>query len=133
MSLLSFPVIKDPGVEEEGIYALYSKAHYAMDFALRLLGWAENNDIEVRIALEAVMVTAGTDPKTVVQETSSLKSLAFTNACYATMQFAASLSAEQPGRYDFHHVGIIMVGEIDEGQEIYKIDQKVKQLFLEPV
>ena len=88
---------------------------------------AKNPDnIEVRIALEAVMMTVGSDPKTVVEETSSLKSLAFTDACYATMQFAASLSAEQPGRYDFHHVGIIMVGKIDEGQEIYKIDQKVK-------
>ena len=123
---IEFPGNKRSGVEEEGIYALYSKANYAMDFALRLLGWAENNDVEVRIALEAVMMTVGSDPKTVVQETSSLKSLAFADACYATMQFAASLSAEQPGRYDFHHVGIIMVGEIDEGQEIYKIDQRVK-------
>ena len=97
-----------------------------MDFALRLLGWAEKNGIEVRIALEAVMMTVGSNPKEVIEKTSSLKSLAFTDACYATMQFAASLSAEQPGRYDFHHVGIIMVGKIDEGQEIYKIDQRVK-------
>jgi tetratricopeptide (TPR) repeat protein len=123
---IEFPGNKRSGVEEEGIYALYSKANYAMDFALRLLGWAESNNVEVRIALEAVMMTVGSDPKTVVEETSSLKSLAFTDACYATMQFAASLSAEEPGRYDFHHVGIIMVGEIDEGQEIYKIDQRVK-------
>ena len=123
---IEFPGNKRSGVEDEGIFALYSKAHYAMDFALRLLGWAEKNGIEVRIALEAVMMTVGSNPKKVIEETSSLKSLAFTDACYATMQFAASLSAEQPGRYDFHHVGIIMVGKIDEGQEIYKIDQRVK-------
>ena len=123
---VEFPGNRQSGISDDGIFAVYSKAHYAMDFALRLLGWAESKNVEVRIALEAVMMTVGSDPKKVVRETSSLKSLAFTDACYATMQFAASLSAEQPGRYDFHHVGIIMVGEIDEGQEIYKIDQKVK-------
>ena len=123
---IEFPGNKRSGVEDEGIYALYSKAHYAMDFALRLLGWAEKKGVQARIALEAVMMTVGSNPKEVIVETSSLKSLAFTDACYATMQFAASLSAEQPGRYDFHHVGIIMVGKIDEGQEIYKIDQRVK-------
>jgi tetratricopeptide (TPR) repeat protein len=123
---IEFPGSKRSGVREEGIFALYSKAHYAMDFALRLLGWAETNDLEVRIALEAVLMDKVSDPVKVITETSSLKSLAFSDACYATMQFAASLSAEQPGRYDFHHVGIIMVGEIDEGQEIYKIDQKVE-------
>jgi hypothetical protein len=127
---IEFPGNKRSGVEEEGVFAIYSKAHYAMDFALRLLGWAENNNVEVRIALEAVMMLSGSDPKTVIRETSSLKTLAFTDACYATMQFAASLSAEQPARYDFHHVGIIMVGKIDEGQEIYKIDQKVKTALM---
>jgi tetratricopeptide (TPR) repeat protein len=123
---IEFPGNKRSGVRDEGIFAIYSKAHYAMDFALRLLSWVEESNIDVRIALEAVMMAVGSDTEKVIEETSSLKSLAFTDACYATMQFAASLSAEQPGRYDFHHVGIIKVGEIDEGQEIYKIDQKVK-------
>lgn len=123
---IEFPGTRRSGVEQEGIYGLYSKAHYAMDFALRLLGWAEDTGVDIRIALEAVLVPKGSNAKTIVSETSSLKSLAFSDACYATMQFAASLSAEQPGRYDFHHVGIILVGEIDEGQEIYKIDQKVQ-------
>ncbi len=123
---LDFPGNKQSGIEDEGIYAIYTRAHYAMDFALRLLTWVEETNVEVRIALEAVMMTVGSDPKTVIRETSSLITLAFTDACYATMQFAASLSAEEPGRYDFHHVGIIKVGEIDEGQEIYKIDQRVK-------
>jgi hypothetical protein len=123
---IEFPGNKRSGTRDEGIFAIYSKAHYAMDFALRLLSWVEECNIEVRIALEAVMMAVGSEPEIVISETSSLKSLAFTDACYATMQFAASLSAEQPGRYDFHHVGIIKVGEIDEGQEIYKIDQKVK-------
>ena len=123
---IEFPGPNRSGVAEEGIFALYTKAHYAMDFALRLLSWSGESKFEVRIALEAVLMTHGADPQKVIAETSSLKKLAFTDACYATMQFAASLSAEQPGRYDFHHVGIISEGKIDEGQEIYKIDYRVK-------
>jgi tetratricopeptide (TPR) repeat protein len=124
--LIEFPGPNRSGVSDKGIYALHTKAHYAMDFALRLLNWTEESGLEVRIALEAVLTEKGTNPQTVVADTSSLKSLAFSDACYATMQFAAALSAEQPGRYDFHHVGIISEGKIDEGQEIYKIDNKVK-------
>jgi len=123
---VEFPGTKRSGIDDDGIFGLYTKAHYAMDFALRLLDWSLNANTVVRIALEAVLMTTGADPKKVISETSSLKSIAFANACYATMQFATALSAEQPTRYDFHHVGIISVGKIDEGQEIYKIDQKVK-------
>lgn len=127
---IEFPGTKNSGIEEDGIYGLYTKANYAMDFALRLLDWSISSNIEVRIALEAVLMTTGDDPIKVIKETSSLKSIVFTDACYATMQFAAALSAEQPGRYDFHHVGIISVGKIDEGQEIYKIDQRVKTALM---
>jgi len=123
---IEFPGPNRSGVRDEGIFALYTKAHYAMDFALRLLNWSEEHEIDVRIALEAILMTKGADPQAVIAETSSLKTVAFTDACYATMQFAAALSAEQPARYDFHHVGIISEGKIDEGQEIYKIDYKVK-------
>ena len=109
--------------------------HKCMFFILHLLanknidllkGVFDELEIDVRIALEAVLLNHGADPQKVIAKTSSLKRLAFTDACYATMQFAASLSAEQPGRYDFHHVGIISEGKIDEGQEIYKIDYRVK-------
>lgn len=123
---IEFPGPNRSGVSDEGLFALHTKAHYAMDFALRLLNWAEEHKIDIRIALEAVLMEKGADPQKVIAETSSLKTLAFTDACYATMQFGAALSAEQPGRYDFHHVGIISEGKIDEGQEIYKIDHKVK-------
>jgi hypothetical protein len=96
-----------------------------MDFALRLLDWTQQAGLQARIALEAVLMTKGADPLPLIESTSNLKSLAFNDACYATMQFATALSAEQPGRYDFHHVGVIQTGKTDEGQEIYKIDQKV--------
>lgn len=121
-----FPGPRYSGASENGIFALYTKAHYAMDFSLRLMNWCESRNVEVRIALEAVLMQKNSNPKTVIEETSSLKSLAFTDACYATMQFASALSAEQPGRYDFHHVGVIEEGMIDGGQEIYKIDKKVE-------
>ena len=123
---IEFPGPRRSSVGEHGLYAFYSKAHYAMDFALRLLEWSHQAGLEVRVALEAVLMTKGSNPQKVIDETSNLKSLAFNDACYATMQFAAALSAEQPGRYDFHHVGIINTGAVDEGQEIYKIDQKVE-------
>jgi hypothetical protein len=97
-----------------------------MDFALRLLDWTSKAGLQVRIALEAILMTKGEDPLPVIESTSNLKTLAFSDACYATMQFAAALSAEQPGRYDFHHVGVIQTGKTDEGQEIYKIDQKIE-------
>jgi len=123
---IEFPGNRHSGIEDDEVYGLYTKANYAMDFALRLLDWSVSRNIEVRIALEAMLMTTGDDPIKVIKETSSLKIIASSDACYATMQFAAALSAEQPGRYDFNHVGIISVGKIDEGQEIYKIDQKVK-------
>lgn len=123
---IEFPGPRRSAVTDGDLYAFYSKAHYAMDFALRLLEWSHQAGFEVRVALEAVLMTKGRDPQKVINETSNLKSLAFKDACYATMQFAAALSAEQPGRYDFHHVGIIQTGSVDEGQEIYKIDQKVE-------
>ena len=123
---IEFPGRKRSGISEEGVYALYARAHNAMDFSLRLLDWARTANIEVRIALEAILMKPGSSPLKLITETSNLKSLAFTDACYATMQFAAALSAEQPGRYDFHHVGTISPGNTDEGQEIYRIDYKVK-------
>jgi tetratricopeptide (TPR) repeat protein len=123
---IEFPGPRRSSISEHSLYAFYSKAHYAMDFALRLLEWSHQAGLEVRVALEAVLMKKGSNPHKVIKETSNLKSLAFNDACYATMQFAAALSAEQPGRYDFHHVGIINTGAVDEGQEIYKIDQKVE-------
>jgi len=122
---IEFPGLRRSGVTDDGVFALYSRPHYAMDFALRLLDWCRTAQLQVRIALEAVLMTKGADPIELIESTSNLKSLAFSDACYATMQFAAALSSEQPGRYDFHHVGIIQTGKTDEGQEIYKIDQKV--------
>lgn len=124
--LIEFPGTNQSGVDDEGIFALYTKAHYAMDFALRLLNIAQSKGIGVRIALEAVLIKRGAHPKTVVKESSNLKSLALSDACYATMQFSAALSAEQPCRFDYHHVGIITEGKSDEGQEIYKIDQRIQ-------
>lgn len=123
---IEFPGLKRSGVTDNGIFALYSRPHYAMDFALRLLDWSQQRNLSVRIALEAILMTRGEDPIPVIESSSNLKSLAFNDACYATMQFATALSAEQPGRYDFHHVGIIQTGNTDEGQEIYKVDQKVE-------
>ena len=124
--LNDFPGPNRSGITNESVYALYSKANTAVDFAIRLLGWAEHHKVEVRIALEAVLMGKRDDVKSVIEDTSSLKTIAFTGACYATMQFAAALSAEQLGRYDFHHVGVIASGEIDEGQEIYKIERKIQ-------
>ena len=123
---IEFPGQRRSGVTRKEVFGLYSRPHYAMDFALRLLEWTRQAGLEVRIALEAVLMTKGADPIKVIESTSNLKSLAFSDACYATMQFAAALSAEQPARYDFHHVGEIQIGNTDEGQEIYKIDQKVE-------
>lgn len=122
---VEFPGLRRSGMTDDGIYALYSRPHYAMDFALRLLDWTQQAGLQVRIALEAILMTKGEDPLPVIESASNLKTVAFSDACYATMQFAAALSAEQPGRYDFHHVGVIQSGHTDEGQEIYKIDQKV--------
>lgn len=121
---IEFPGAKRSGCNDKGIFALYTKAHYAMDFSLRLLSWARQQGLAVKIALEAILVKKGKNPMEMIEKSSNLKSLAFNDACYATMQFAAALSAEQAGRYDFHHVGIIQSGKIDEGQEIYRIDQK---------
>ena len=124
--VIDFPGPGRSGTTAESVYALYTKANTATEFALRLLDWAEHHKVEVRIALEAVLMGKKEDVKTVIADTSSLKTIAFTGACYATMQFAAALSSEQPERYDFHHVGAIASGEIDEGQEIYKIEEKVQ-------
>lgn len=123
---IEFPGNRRSGIDNDEVYAVYTKAYYAMDFALRLLGWAHGMDIQVRIGLEAALMEKGSENKETIKQTSSLKSLAFADACYATMQFATALSSEQPARYDFHHVGIISDGEIDAGQEIYKIDYKMK-------
>lgn len=123
---IEFPGQRRSGIDENDIFALYSRPHYAMDFALRLLDWTNRAGLQVRIALEAILMTKGEDPLPVIESTSNLKTLAFSDACYATMQFAAALSAEQPARYDFHHVGVIQTGKTDEGQEIYKIDQKIE-------
>ena len=124
--LNEFPGPRRSGVINKRVFSVYSKANTATDFALRLLNWAQDHDIEVRIALEAVLMSKKDDVITVIANTSSLKTIAFTGACYATMQFAAALSAEQPQRYDYNHVGNISYGEIDEGQEIYRIDRKLK-------
>jgi len=127
--LKQFPGPRLSGNREEGIYAIYSKASYAMEFALRLFDILSEFNLSeegVRVALEAVPMAKSDAIEDVINTTSNLKSVAIMGMPFGTMQFATSLSAEQPEKFDYHRVGMVSDAGSNDAIEVFKIEKKIK-------
>jgi len=127
--LTNFPGPRKSGVIDGNIYAIYSKASYAIEFGLQLfefLATLQEEEKAIRVALEAIPMAKNETIDQVIETTSTLKSVAMGGMPYATMQFATALSAEQPDKYDYHRVGMVTATDSDEEIEVFKIEFKVK-------